>query len=300
MKYLSLSHTHGHKMRPEQTILTIDEAIDRIGNGPFQQKILIAAGSCFMADAMEVMLLSFLALTLENDWKLTKDQTASIVSLVFIGAMVGNLILGPAGDRLGRQPIFYICSLIIGIFGIVTSFVHSYVALILVRFVVGIGLGGLTVPFDILAEFTPTKQRSKYLILIELFWTLGSFLTVLVAYGTLGQGISWRVFVSLCAMPCFLSMLLVKMFVPESPHWLVAQGRTDEALKVLYRGALENGNDPVSLFPPGCMLLVDGMDHSTRSDAIISTEQSLNDPKNEKRRHPYHSYPFSVSFLIIW
>ena len=159
---------------------------------------------------MEVMLLSFLALTLEKEWKLSKDQTATIVSLVFIGAMSGNIILGSGGDRLGRRPIFYFCSFIIGVFGILTSFVHGYIALLIVRFIVGIGLGGLTVPFDILAEFIPTETRGKYLILIELFWTLGSFLTVLAAYGTLGQGISWRIFVVICALPCFLSMVLVK------------------------------------------------------------------------------------------
>jgi len=254
-------------MTSEPLVISIDDAMDRLGTGPFQHKILIAAGSCFMADAMEAMLLSFLALILEKEWTLSKEQTATIISLVFIGAMVGNLIFGPAGDRLGRRPIFYICSLTIGMFGIATSFVRGYIALILLRFVVGIGLGGLTVPFDILAEFLPTQSRGTYLILINLFWTLGSVLTVLVAYCTIGIGIHWRWFVSICAIPCFISMVFVYLFVPESPHWLVSQGRTDEALKILYRGSLDNRKDPMTLFPPGCRLRSESMENTSSQES---------------------------------
>ena len=58
--------------------LNIDEAVDRIGHGKFQQLILFAAGTCFMADSMEIMLLSFLTLVLQNEWDWEGDHPIEI------------------------------------------------------------------------------------------------------------------------------------------------------------------------------------------------------------------------------
>ena len=68
-----------------------------------------------------------------------------------------------------------------------------------VLFMVGFGVGGLTVPFDILAEFLPAESRGKNLLVIEYFWTIGVLFVVMIAYNTLGHGEqsgNWRLFVS--------------------------------------------------------------------------------------------------------
>mgnify|MGYP000423082049 FL=1 len=85
---------------------------------------------------------------------------------------------------------------------------------------VGFGVGGLTVPFDIFAEFLPTSHRGKHLLVIEYFWTAGSLITPLFAYLTLET--SWRLFVILCAVPCIISGFLGALLVPESPRWLIS------------------------------------------------------------------------------
>lgn len=56
----------------EQTVISVDDAIEAIGMGPFQRRVLWAAGLCFTADATEVMLLSFLSLTLQSEWGLSE------------------------------------------------------------------------------------------------------------------------------------------------------------------------------------------------------------------------------------
>lgn len=95
-----------HNDNEEHLVLTMEEAMDRIGYGLVQRRILIAAGLCFGADSMEVMLLSFLSIVLQVEWNLTRDETASIASVVFAGALTGTLILGPTADKLGRKPMF--------------------------------------------------------------------------------------------------------------------------------------------------------------------------------------------------
>jgi hypothetical protein len=126
----------------------IDDAVERIGIGKFQYSILFAAGLCFMADAMEVLLLSFLSIVLKHEWNLTDNEMNSIFSIVFAGALFGTLILGPAGDYWGRKPIFILTALIIAISGVITAFCTNYIQLVIARFFCGFGIGGLTVSFS--------------------------------------------------------------------------------------------------------------------------------------------------------
>lgn len=147
--------------------------------GRFQYRILLAAGLCFAADSMEVLLLSFLAVVLQAEWGLSNEQTATLTSSVFMGALLGTLVLGRLGDQWGRKPVFFLTATIICIFGFLTAAAHNFAILVLIRFMVGFGVGGLTVPFDTLAEFVPNSHRGQNLLLIEYFWTAGTLCTFL-------------------------------------------------------------------------------------------------------------------------
>lgn len=240
-----------------------------VGMGPFQYRILIAAGLCFAADSMEVLLLSFLAIVLKAQWNLNDTQTATLTSSVFIGAMLGTLILGPLGDSIGRKIIFLLTAAIIAVFGFATAAASDFSTLLLCRFMVGFGVGGLTVPFDTLAEFIPTSHRGSNLLIIEYFWTFGTLITPLLAYISLGQGDgsqsenAWRLFVILCAIPCLLSTVIGFIYVPESPRWLMTRGQSEKALGILKKAALRNGKNPNSLFPDGTRLVHDAEEEST-------------------------------------
>lgn len=239
-------------------VLSINEAVNLIGTGKFQKRILFASGTCFIADSMEIMLLSFLSLLIKRDWDLGDNadfKVDSITSVMFVGSLVGTACLGPLGDRVGRKPVCLIAAFIISFFGVATAFCSNISQLLFVRFSVGIGIGGLTVPFDILAELVPTEIRGRYLLLIEYFWTAGSILVPVLAYLTLE--LSWRLFIILCAVPCFISLIVTHRFVPESPRWLVCKGRNEEALHILRNAARVNGKDPNILFPEGCTISMD-------------------------------------------
>ena len=160
-----------------------------------------------------------------------------------MGEFIGTLVLGRLGDKYGRRPIFMLAAITISSFGVLSAFANDIIVLLGLRFLVGFGVGGLTVPFDIFAEFLPLSVRGKYLLLINYFWTAGSVLVTLLAYLTIGTGKndSWRSFVLYCTVPCFLSTLVSYYCVPESPRWLLSQGRKKEALDILKRAANING-----------------------------------------------------------
>lgn len=238
--------------------IDMEDALELIGMGKFQYQILLAAGLCFAADAMEVLLLSFLSTIVQVDWQLEGHQMDTIISVVFAGAMIGTLVLNPLGDKYGRKPMFTVTAAIISVFGLATAFCDSYIPLLMARFLVGFGVGGLVIPFDTLAEFVPMSHRGSNLLNIEFFWTGGTLLVPVFAWMTLGSGPedgSWRLFVILCAIPCVLSTALGIVLVPESPRWLLTQGKQFEALAIMRQAAETNGLDPMHVFPQGCRIV---------------------------------------------
>lgn len=224
----------------ECLLISIDSAVEQIGYGAFQRRILISTGLCFAADAMQVVSLSFLTPVLKREWDLGTDQAASVTSVLFAGAMTGTLCLGPLADHIGRRPVFCMAALTISIAGFGVSLAPDFVALLFAMFFVGFGVGGLTVPFDILAEFLPSDRRGVNLLVIDYFWTVGCLYVVACAFFVLHK---WRLFVILCTLPCLLSLLTGIIWVPESPRWLASQNRLEEAVVVLKAAAALNGTD---------------------------------------------------------
>jgi hypothetical protein len=134
----------------EEILISIDEAIERLGTGRFQLLILIASGLCFCGDAVQFVLLSFITMVVQQQWHLSNQMTASITSCIFLGAFCGTLVLGPAADSVGRRPIFLLSAAMMTVFGMGIAVTENYWALIFMVFLVGFGVGGSIVPFDVL------------------------------------------------------------------------------------------------------------------------------------------------------
>jgi MFS family permease len=221
---------------------TLNEVIDGIPLGPFHYRLLVLCGLAFMADAMEVSLLSFLSECAGAEWNLSNPEIALITSSVFAGELVGGGVFGPMADIYGRRNTFLIACLIICIGGVASGAAPNLALLVALRATVGFGVGGLTVPFDLLAEFLPSKERGQFLLLIEVFWTMGSLFVAGMAWAMLDRT-SWRVLAYITAIPVIISCAISLLFLPESPRWLMEQGRLEEAEQVINEAAKVNGTE---------------------------------------------------------
>ena len=246
-----ISYDASLDITPTAEAVSIDEAMERLCFGRFHRQVLCASGFCYAADGMQVILLTFLAPLLQEQWSLSQTQASGITSALFAGSLFGALIWGPLADIIGRRPVFLLATAVISLCSFATSTIAgTYWNVIATTFGVGIGVGGLTIPFDILAEFLPTQSRGKSLIIINYTWTVGVLYVVAIAYFLLRtQQPSWRNLSFWCSFPCVLSFVVGYFYVPESPRWLVAKGRFDEALNVLRTASCINGNEVESLFP---------------------------------------------------
>ena len=253
----------GEQLPPQQeqqqhscTEISIDDAMERLGLGRWQLQILSATGLSYAADGMQVILLSFLTPVLQREWELSTTQTATLSSTLFVGAFMGTLLWGPLADRIGRRPVFIMATLVITVASTTMSWwVSDYTGMLLTTWGIGCGVGGLTIPFDILAEFLPTHRRGQKLLEINYAWTVGVLYVVAGAYLFLNaQPPNWRSLVRWCSLPSFVSLLIGVYLIPESPRWLTSQGRLEEAMLILKRAERTSFSPENAIFPEGMTL----------------------------------------------
>ncbi|MBL6616168.1 MAG: MFS transporter [Reyranella sp.] len=198
-----------------------------------QKKILAAA---IIGDALEFFdffLIAFVFAFLIGPWKLTFGQTAMVFLSSGIGAILGAYVWGWIADRIGRRKVFIGTVLN---FSIATGLLYftpdnGWVYLTIMRFFVGFGVGGLyCVDLPLVQEFMPSSKRGWVGGLVTCVIPIGVGLgAVLGAFLGADQ---WRLLFAIGVLPALI-VLLVRLWVPESPHWLARQGRLEEARKSL-------------------------------------------------------------------
>ena len=144
---------------------SIDDAISKIGIGPFQYKLLFLTGLIWAADAMEMMLLTFLIPKLREDWDLQSPYDGMIGFVVFFGMFLGAATFSILSDRYGRRKVVIFCNLGCAIFGTLAAASPNIAFLLFTRFCVGFTVGGAAVSFVLFAEYSPKKIRGALLII---------------------------------------------------------------------------------------------------------------------------------------
>jgi putative MFS transporter len=130
--------------------------------------------------------------------------------------------------------------IVVCVFGYLSAVAPSFVVLILFRFGVGIGVGGMAVPFDLLAELLPTSHRGRFLIYLQGFWTIGAAYVVTMAWLLMDRG-GWRLVTVMTAVPVTVSLILAVIYLPESPRWLLIKNRPQDAADLVTHIAQVNG-----------------------------------------------------------
>ena len=224
---------------------TIDEAIEQVGFGKYQVLVLLMAGLCWTADAMEMLLLSYIKQPLQCEWGITDVEAAAITTSVGVGMLVGSVTWGIVADTYGRRFGFLAVAAFTFGFGVLSAISPSYGAIVVARGLVGFGIGGVPVAFSLMMEFLPVAQRGTWGMGVVLFWSGGAMFESLVAMYVMPT-LGWRWLVAISSLPLGLLLLLWPV-LPESPRWLVGQGRLEEASLVLEQAARINGTQ----LPPG-------------------------------------------------
>ena len=188
----------------------------------------ICAGFCL--DFYDFYIVGFLLASLGPQWHLTYFQSSLILLGGGLGSIIGALMFGALADRFGRKPVLMVattlCAISAGAIALVPE--GDWLLLSVLRVLVGAGLGGVGATQSvILAELTPTSLRVKLLGWPLIFPSIGT----LIAASTTAALISvmgWRGVAALGLVPLLLCIPFA-FLMPESPRWLLAKRRPEEA-----------------------------------------------------------------------
>jgi len=178
-------------------------------------------------------------LFIRGDFTLSTFMEGVVVSFLLVGAVTGALTGGPLSDRFGRRPITLLAALIFAVGAIAAALAPTVGILVLARFILGLGVGlaSLIVPLYI-AEIAPPDTRGGLVSLNQLMITIGILLSYIV--GVLFTPIEgWRWMFGVAVIPA-LVLGIGMFFLPESPRWLVKNGKLDKARLVLARSRVES------------------------------------------------------------
>ncbi len=174
---------------------------------------------------------------------LSDGQLGWVVSSPSFAAMFAMLIAGRTSDIIGRKPILLVIAFLYALSAMLSCRAGSYELLYMSRMIGGVAFGAaLIIAPTYIAEVSTAEQRGKLVSVQQLNIMLGFFAAFLCNFlfnkmfsggsSFLTEENVWRWMLGVEAIPAVLYFLLL-FFVPRSPRWLYAQGRNEDAKKVL-------------------------------------------------------------------
>ncbi len=182
--------------------------------------------------------------SLRTRFVLDGAMTGWAASCALAGCMIGVALAGPASDRLGRRKVLLGAAVFFLVSALGTALPRNITEFVIFRMLGGVGVGAASMVSPLyIAEVSPPRFRGRMVSLNQLAIVSGILLAYFVNYFIAGAGdeawnvaLGWRWMFGAEALPAVLLLVLL-FFVPESPRWLVKEGRREQAGAILRRAA---------------------------------------------------------------
>src|SRR5580658_7683130 len=207
----------------QQTSLTVN-----------QWKIFAASVLTGMLDFFDFYLIGFVLAFFVQDWHLTYGQSALILFSSGVAAIPGGIVCGWLGDKIGRRQVLIVMILMLSLAtgAMALTPEGGWLYLTVMRFIVGFGVVGVAaVDVPLLQEFVPAGKRGLISGLSTGLVPGGGLLAAALS-AALGTMVGWRGLFLFGLIPALMA-LVIRVWVPESPRWLMARGRVEEARRSL-------------------------------------------------------------------
>ena len=197
----------------------------------FQRRIALLAGAGMFIDGFDVAVIAVALPGLRKEWNITGGLLSGVVaSSVVVGMFFGMMFGGRLVDKFGRRKMYLFDLVGFVLFAIFAAVSQNVWQLITARFLLGIFIGAdYPISSSVTAEFTSARRRGGLIIFMSLLWQLGAFSAYLTGIALMGSGgNAWR-WMLFCGAILAVIVIALRHSMPESPRWLRAQGRDEEA-----------------------------------------------------------------------
>jgi MFS transporter, putative metabolite:H+ symporter len=231
----------------------ITARIERLPLSPWHFKIGVVIGSGWFFDAFDALTIAYALPVLIGMWKLAPAQIGILISVPYIGQIIGSVFFGWLAERIGRVPVTIYTLLLFSVMSLVCAYAWDFNSMLAMRFVQGLGLGGeIPIMAAYISEFASAGRRGRFALTYQVLFIVG-----LVSVALIGAWVvphwGWQAMFIIGALPALL-VLPFRRMLPESPRWLASRGRFEEADRVLTEieaQVSQNGARPLPPIPSG-------------------------------------------------
>ena len=205
--------------------INIAERIDGSRLGTFQFTIFILCGLCLFMDGFDTQAIAYVAPTIIREWKIPNSSLGAVFSAAPFGVLIGSLLFSMIADKIGRRPVLVGVTLYYAILTLLTARASSVGQLLIIRFIAGIGLGGIMPNAVSLAgEYSPRYARVAVMMVVGNCFSAGAAIGGFLA-AQLIQSYGWRsVFYFGGTVPLLISVAML-LALPESLQFLAVRER---------------------------------------------------------------------------
>ncbi|CDN58050.1 MFS transporter, aromatic acid:H+ symporter (AAHS) family (plasmid) [Neorhizobium galegae bv. officinalis bv. officinalis str. HAMBI 1141] len=220
---------------PSPAVDTQAEISARLERLPVTREVFWArniVGAATFFDGYTVIAIAYAMPVLVREWGLTPGQTGMILSMGYLGQLIGAICFGWLAERIGRLKVLLFTILLFVSMDVACLFAAGAGMMMALRFIQGIGTGGeVPVASAYINELISSKGRGRFFLLYEVMFLLG-----LVGAGLIGYfmvpAYGWKAMFVVGLIPAVL-MIPLRWFLNESPRWLAANGRYEEADRIV-------------------------------------------------------------------
>ncbi|MBK1780543.1 aromatic acid/H+ symport family MFS transporter [Advenella sp. WQ 585] len=212
--------------------IDINHVIDEAKFRSFHWNVLFWCTLIIIFDGYDLVIYGVVLPILMDQWQLTPIEAGSLGSIALFGMMVGAMTLGTASDKFGRKKMILLCIVLFSLFTFLCGFSQTPTQFAVMRFIAGLGIGGVMPNVvALISEYAPKKIRSTLVALMFSGYAIGGMLSA-------GLGIwivptwGWEIMFYLGCIPLILLPLIMKM-LPESLGFLLRDNKDTQVKAIL-------------------------------------------------------------------
>jgi putative MFS transporter len=195
-------------------------------------RIRLFVGIATLFDGIDALAIAYVLPVLVGVWDISPHRIGILISAGYVGQLFGALFAGWMAERIGRLPTMVYTVATYAVFSLLCALSWDYTSLLVFRTVQGLGLGGeVPVAAAYVNEFARAKGRGRFVLLYEQVYSAGRLMAALLGVWVVTR-FGWRYMFLFGGLPALL-VIFLRRCLPESPRWLVSQGRLEDADRVV-------------------------------------------------------------------
>lgn len=214
--------------------LNINTVVDEAKFTPFHWSVLIWCLLIIIFDGYDLVIYGVALPLLMQEWGLSAVQAGLLASTALFGMMFGAMSFGTLSDKLGRKKTIMICVAIFSGFTFLGAFASSPVEFGILRFVAGLGIGGVMPNVvALMTEYAPKRIRSTLVAIMFSGYAIGGMASALLGAWLVADH-GWKIMFFIAGIP-FVALPIIWKFLPESLMFLTKKGQTAQVAEIVQK-----------------------------------------------------------------